>query len=371
MRICIDIQAAVSQRAGIGRYTKSLVENLGEFTGHDEVALFYFDFRRAGLPFAAPGTSPSPVRWLPGRYVQQAWKRMHWPPFNWFSGKADLYHFPNFALPPLTTGRSVVTIHDMSFVRNPEFAETRNLQYLNAVIPETVRRADAIMTDSHFSADEIHKLLQVPRDRLFAVHLGVDPHWRRPADGAGAAARARLGLTRPYLLTVGTLEPRKNIPLLVAAFEQLRGYDGDLVIAGMPGWKTEPILDRMRSSPAANRIRYLRYVPDDDLPALYAGADVFVLTSHYEGFGLPPLEAMACGTPVVSSTGGSLPEVLGDAAVMVRSPEPDAWAATLSALLHDSTRRAALAAAGPARAAAYTWRDTARKTFDVYRQVLS
>ncbi len=371
MRICIDIQAAVAQRAGIGRYTKSLVEHLGEFAGQDEIDLFYFDFKRVGLPFKTPNARPVPCRWIPGRFAQQAWKRLHWPPFDWFAGRADLYHFPNFTIPPLTRGRRVVTIHDMSFVRHPEFAESRNLSYLSAVIHDTVRRADAILTDSSFSADEIRKLLPVDPDRVFPVPLGVDPRCTRPAAPLIDATRRRLGLDRPYLLAVGTLEPRKNLPLLFEAFERLRGYDGDLVLAGMKGWKYEPILERLRASPAAGRIRYLEYVAEDDLPALYAGATLFVLPSFYEGFGLPPLEAMACGTPVVASTGGSLPEIVGPAAVIVPGFEPDAWTAALGALLADGDRRAALSAAGLRHAATFTWRDTARRTFDVYRRVLS
>ncbi len=371
MRICIDIQAAVSQRAGVGRYTKSLVEHLGEFTGQDQVELFFFDFLRAGLPFNAPNTRPHPVRWVPGRLVQQAWKRFHAPPFHWLAGRADLYHFPNFTIPPLPVGRRVVTIHDMSFVRHPEFAETRNLDYLNAVIDDTVRRADAILTVSRFSADEIRSLLKVSPDRVFPIHLGVDAGLAAPPPARIAAAHRRLGLDRPYLLTVGTLEPRKNLPFLIDVFEHLRGWDGDLVIAGMPGWKCEPILDRIRNSPAAARIRYLEYVAEDDLPALYAGAWLFVVTSFYEGFGLPPLEAMACGTPVVSSAGGSLPEVLGSAAVIVTGFDRDAWTGAIEALLADSERRRALSSAGLRQAATFAWRDTARRTFDVYRQVLS
>lgn len=372
MRICIDIQPAVAQRAGIGRYTKSLVQHLGEFAATDELELFYFDFKRAGTPFAAPGARFRAERRFPGRYVQQAWKRLHWPPFDWFAGRADMYHFPNFTIPPLTGGgRRVVTIHDMSFARHPEFAETRNLRYLTSVIHDTVRRADAILTDSRFCAGEIRDLLSVPPDRVFAVHLGVEPRCARPDDDTIARTRQRLGLERPYLLTVGTLEPRKNIPLLVEVFERLRDYDGDLVIAGMRGWKVDPILTRMHASPRAARIRWLEYAPEEDLPSLYAGADAFILTSFYEGFGLPPLEAMACGAPVIASAGGSLPEVLGQAAEIVPDYDPEHWVTAVSSLLGDASRRSELSASGVRHAAGYTWRETARQTFDVYRKVSS
>lgn len=371
MRICIDIQAAVAQRAGVGRYTKSLVEHLGEFIGPDEVDLFFFDFLRAGLPFNAPRTRPRPLRWLPGRVVQQAWKRFNAPPFQWLAGRADLYHFPNFTIPPLSAGRRVVTIHDMSFVRHPEFAEARNLEYLQAVIPATVRRADAILTVSRFSADEIATLLKVGPDRIFPVHLGVDAAVAAPPPDRRADTLRRLGLDRPYLLTVGTLEPRKNLPFLVDVFEHVRNWDGELVIAGMPGWKWEPIVARLRDSPVADRIRYLQYVAEEDLPALYAGAELFAIASFYEGFGLPPLEAMACGAPVVASAGGSLPEVLSPAALILPGFEREAWTAAIEALLADPARRRVMAADGVRHAAGFTWRETARRTFEVYRRVLS
>ena len=369
MRICIDIQAAVSQRAGVGRYTQQLVEHLGPLAGDDGLALFYFDFRRQGLPFAVPAADPRAVRWCPGRLIQQAWKRLHWPPFDWFAGPADVYHFPNFAIPPLTRGKRVVTIHDMSFLRFPEFAEPRNLRYLSRVIHRTAREADAIITDSAFSASEIRALLGVAPDRIHAIHLGVDPRCAPAAPAAVAALRGRLGLERPYLLTVGTVEPRKNLPLLIEAFERMAAFDGDLVMAGMPGWKYAPILERMRTSARAARIRYLQYVPDDALPALYTGAEIFLLASHYEGFGLPPLEAMACGTPVVSSTGGSLPEVLGDAAVLIDGCDAAHWAQSIGRVLADAGQRRDLSARGRRQAARYGWQETARKTWEVYRSV--
>jgi glycosyltransferase involved in cell wall biosynthesis len=371
MRICVDIQAAVTQRAGVGRYTQSLVTHLGPLAGEDELVLFYFDFQRRGVTFATPHAVQRAIRWCPGRVVQRAWRTLRWPPFDWFAGPADLYHFPNFTIPPVRGGRHVVTMHDMSFLRWPQFAERRNLRYLSATVHRTVAAADAILTLSRFSAGEIHELLGVPLDRIFPVYMGVPEGWG-PADRAALAAfRRRHGLDRPYLLTVSTLEPRKNIPLLVDMFERLEAFDGDLVIAGMRGWQAEPILARMKTSPRADRIRYLDYVADEELPLLYSGAELFLIASHYEGFGMPPVEAMACNTPVVSSLGGALPEVLGDAAVLVEDFDPDRWAHTVASLLGDPDRRRALAAAGRRRAAAYTWTETARQTWDVYRKVLA
>jgi glycosyltransferase involved in cell wall biosynthesis len=257
----------------------------------------------------------------------------------------------------------------MSFLRFPQFAEKKNLQYLTSVIHKTVARADAIITDSGFSAAEIANCLHVPADRIFPVHLGVAPECRRAPPDAVTSLRQRLGLDRPYLLTVGTLEPRKNIPFLIDAFEKLHGFDGDLVIAGMRGWKYEPILERMRKSSRADRLRYLEYVDDCDLPALYTGANLFVTTSFYEGFGLPPLEAMACGTPVISSTGGSLAEVVGDGGITLPGFDATQWADTMAGVLHDSNLHADLVRKGSVRAGRFDWRETARQTFNVYRQV--
>ncbi len=369
MRICVDIQPALSQRAGIGRYTRHLVQHLGEFSGDDDLSLFCFDFNRRGIDFEAPRARLQAVRWCPGRIAQQSWKRLHWPPYNWFAGPADLYHFPNFVIPPLTRGRSIVTIHDMSFVRHPEFAESKNLRYLSATIRRTAQKADAILTDSKFSALEIQDLLGIPANRVFPIHLGVATECKPPSPDGIANTRRMMGLDRPYLLTVGTIEPRKNLPLLVEAFEQLNGFDGDLVIAGMTGWKFEPILERIKASPKSARIRLLSYVPDGQLAGLYGGAAAFAIASVYEGFGLPPLEAMACGTPVVSSCGGSLPEVLGDAALLVKEAKAPEWASALRSAVFDTAVRTRLASGGPKHAARFDWRETARQTWNVYRQV--
>ena len=369
MRICIDIQAGVAQRAGVGRYTRMLAEHLDRLATSDELRLFYFDFQRHGAPFPVRRARLQACRIAPGRLVQRAWRAVGWPPFDWFAGAADVYHFPNFIRPPLSRGKSVVTVHDASFARFPEFAEPRNLRYLQARIADTLRRADAVITDAAFGARELQELFGVPPERLHAIHLGIGEEIVRPPAARTEAVRRELGLTRPYLLTVGTVEPRKNIPFLVDVFERLDRFGGDLVIAGMPGWKYEPILDRMRHSSRASRVQYVRYVADDRLPALYAGAEAFLCASRYEGFGFPPLEAMACGVPVVSSDGGSLGEVLGDGAVVIPDFGHDRWIAEIERVLGDAGHRERLSDAGRRRASAYRWEDTARRTLEVYRTV--
>ena len=366
----MDIQAGVAQRAGVGRYVQKLVEHLGKFAApSDALRFFFFDFQRQGQPLSAAGAELRPSRWLPGRYVQAAWKRLNFPPFDWLAGAADVYHFPNFIIPPLTRGKAVVTIHDVSFLRFPEAAEKRNLAYLMAKIRDTVARADAIITDSVFSGREIQELLGVPAEKIHPILLGLPSDFCRPAADAIAAARRQLGLERPYLLSVGTLEPRKNYPFLIEVFERLAGFDGDLVIAGMRGWKYEPILERIRVSPKAARIRYLEYVPDEQLAALYAAAELFVLPSLYEGFGFTPLEAMACGTPALIAANGSLTEVCGGGAELVPELDADHWAERMGALLRDAIARAALVQRGAVHVQRFRWEDSARQTWAVYRQV--
>lgn len=371
MKINFDIQAAIGQQAGVGRYARELVRALAR-QGPDDLDLqvFYFDFKRKGLSFDVAPAAVRSVQWVPGRVVQKAWKTVHFPPYDWFAGRADLYHFPNFVRPPLTGGRSVVTIHDVSFLRMPETTEEKNLRYLTAEVGRTVRTADAIITDSAFSRREILELLKADPDRVHAVHLGLDAHAPHTSKAQIADVKQRHRLDKPYLLFVGTIEPRKNISFLVEVFERLTSFDGELVIAGMAGWKCENIFRRMENSSRAKDIRYLRYVPDGDLPALYAGAEALVYPSRYEGFGFPPLEAMAQGTPVVSSRGGSLPEVLGDAARFVDDFDAEAWAAAVTDILSDTDQRNTLIEKGRDQVKPYTWERTAQETLAVYRRVL-
>ena len=372
MKVCVDIQAAVAQRAGVGRYTKCLAEALAATRRPgDELTLARLDFKRLGPPFPAPGARFKAVRFCPGRLAQYCWKTLGWPPYNLLAGRADVYHFPNFIIPPLTRGRSVVTIHDASFIRHPEFAESRNLSYLNANIRRTAARADAILTDSRFSAREIIELLGAAPERVHAIPLGIAPPPAPPPPERMQALLQAAGVHRPYLLAVGTIEPRKNLAFLVEVFEAMKDFDGCLAVAGMPGWKFEPIMARMRASPRASRILLLGYQNDETLNALYAGAEALVFPSLYEGFGLPPLEAMARGTPVVASGIDVLREVLGTGALMIAGFDAGEWAKAIGGLLRDQEARARLSEDGRRQAARFTWETTARETWEIYRQVAS
>ena len=371
MQVCLDYQPAVTQRAGIGRYTRVLAgELLKTKLPDDDLRLFYLDFFRRGV-VDIPGARTTPSRILPGAILQRLWRTVGLPPFDLLSGPADVFHFCNFLRPPLRRGRSVVTIFDMSFERFPQFAEAKNLRNLRRGIRQTAAKADAIITISDFSAREIAEFLPESRGKLFPIPLGISPDFAPASPETVASLREKAGLERPYILAVGTIEPRKNLKFLVDVFEHLAADSAteglDLVIAGAPGWRCDDILARFETSPRASRIHYMRYVPDGQLAALYTGAAVLAVPSHYEGFGFPPLEAMACGTPVVSSAGGSLPEVLGDAALVVPDFAPDAWRAALGRAAGDAGLRAKLRPAGMARAATFRWEKTAAETWRVYR----
>ncbi|MBR0056157.1 MAG: glycosyltransferase family 4 protein [Kiritimatiellae bacterium] len=375
MQVNIDYQPAVAQRAGIGRYTRLLARHLpASLAEGDRLRLFYFDFtRRAEAPETAGArcaVSARPWRLLPGAVVQQLWKRGLPPRFDLIAGRADVHHFCNFVIPPISPkARTVVTICDMSFMRHPECAEAGNLAYLRARIGATIERADAIITISKFSAREIIEFFPAAKGKVFPIYLGVDQTLASPGREKIVEVKGRLGLERPYILSVGTIEPRKNFSFLVDVFDNMKNPDVELVVVGRPGWNYEPILEKFRTARKAPRIRHLNAIGDGDLAAIYAGAEIYATPSLYEGFGFTPLEAMLCGTPVVSSSGGSLGEVLSDAAIVLHKFDMDMWTRTLDGLLLDRRVRGDLRRMGFAQARKFRWEETARQTAELYRKV--
>ncbi|MCC7355589.1 MAG: glycosyltransferase family 4 protein [Anaerolineae bacterium] len=375
MRIGIDHTPAIRQKAGIGRYTRELVRALAVQDPDNQYVLFCAAGRRE-VPEAQPPAPNFQVR-LSGvseRALLILWHRLRVPvPVEWWTGPVDIFHSPDFTLPPLSHARGLVTVHDLAFLRVPECADPRLRAYLSSAVPRSLRRAWHSLADSECTRQDLAALLDVDLDKVAVVPAGVDACFRPDVPDAGkAAVRRRYHLEHPYILSVGTVEPRKNHVTLIAAYARLRratGLSHELVIAGGSGWLNEPIYAAPEKYGVAGHVRFLGWIDDKELPALYAAADAFAFPSLYEGFGLPPLEAMACGVPVVVANNSSLPEVVGDAALLVDARDDDGLAATLERALCDGDLRSSLRARGIQRAAMYTWERAANKLLSVYHQI--
>ncbi len=371
-RIGIDYTAAITQGAGIGRYVRQLTHALLALDQDHEYRLFAAS--QAPLP-----PTPFAVRRLPFHdiWLMRIWHRARLPlPAELITGRVDLFHSPDFTLPPTLPGvPTVLTVHDLSFVRDPDSADERLRAYLNRVVPRSVRRATHVLADSQATRQDLVELWDTPAEKVTVIHCGVESRFRPVTDSAElAAVRARYRLSPgPYILAVSTLQPRKNYQRLVQAFAVVaaRHPDLSLVIAGGRGWKYETILAEPKRLGVEERVRFPGFVADDDLPALLSAAELFAYPSLYEGFGIPILEAMACGTPVLASNRSSLPEVTGDAGLEVDPLDTSALAIGMERLLTDQALRSDLIARGRERAARFTWAEAARRLLTVYNRLLA
>ena len=284
----------------------------------------------------------------------------------------DLLHVQYF-LPPGSPRRSVVTIHDISFVLHPELFRPVERFVLSRLVPASARRATAVITDSERSRRDMIDRWGLSPSKISAIPLATAPAFR-PTEGTGASAsvRDRFGLPERFVLYTGSLQPRKNVAGLIRAFARARSEAAEgvsLVIAGKKKYKCRDLESAIASTGLGDRVILTGPVPDDDLPALYGAAELFVFPSLYEGFGLPPLEAMACGTPVVSSHAGSLGEVVGDAALTVDPRDEGAMAAAIVKVLTEPGLGESLRTRGLEQAARFTWERTARETLKLYETV--
>ncbi len=383
MRIAIDYTPAVHQRAGIGRYTRGLVEALTRLDADDERARHQYTLLvlgRAGAHFVPTALPPNfKLRFVPlsDRWATVLWYRLNLPlPVDLFTGRADLFHGPSFTLPP-SFAPGLLTVHDLSFLRYPQGAHPALLAWLTKAVPRSLRRARHVLSDSESTRADLIELMGIPADRITVIGAGVDKRFQPVTDPATLTrVRARYQLPDRFILAVSTLEPRKNFTGLIAAFDQLATAthrspiaDLHLVIAGGKGWLYDDIFAAAEASPVRGRIHFAGFVADDDLPPLYSLADLFAFPSHYEGFGIPVLEAMACGTPVVCADNSSLPEVAGDAAILVEATDTGALAEAMYRLLTDSALREKLIARGFEQAKKFTWEEAARRLLKVYKNV--
>jgi len=374
----------LNPRTGVGQYTAALLDALLDADPELEVSLFAVGRQPApatssnssgasrgassglsGALRAASGDGRTTLRRLriPARLVVAAWELARYPRGEVLVGRAAAVHGTNFWVPPLGRPNGVVTVHDLTFLLYPEFCTPQVRRY-RWILPQVLKRCAVVLTPSETVAAQVSSELAFPRDRIVVTPEGV----RRSALPAAPPTPAAVGDGRSYLLFTGTREPRKNLDRLLRAFADVRDLELDLVVAGPAGWGSEDLRARTVELGIAERVEFPGYLSDAALATLLAGARAFVFPSLYEGFGLPPLEAMAAGVPVVAARAGSLPEVLGDAPFWCDPLDVESIAVAIRTAVTDDGLRARAVAAGHARVACYDWAETARLTLGAYER---
>jgi glycosyltransferase involved in cell wall biosynthesis len=372
MRITIDYTAAIRQGAGIGTYVRNLIAAMLAQDNTNRYTLLTSGRPTPDHTFPTAENVRGRSLYIPDRYLNILWYRWRVPvPATLFSGPADIYHGPDFVLPPLSRKvRKVVTIHDLAFLEHPEYAVPSLAAYLRQVVPQAVQAADAVATVSSETSRTLIKHFNTPREKLTVVPLGVSAHFRRITDPVLLGATShKFGLKHPLVLGVGTLEPRKNHIGLIKAFYQAQKQKNGpamLAIAGGEGWLYDETRQLVADLKLERKVSFLGRVSDFELVTLYSMADIFAFPSFFEGFGIPPIEAMACGAPVITANTSSLPEVVGDAAIQVDPHDIDALAHAITQLLEDEPLREELRQKGYQRVQHYTWEASAHKMLDIY-----
>jgi glycosyltransferase involved in cell wall biosynthesis len=370
--IGIDYTAAYEQGAGIGRYVRELIRALAALDNQTPYRLFVAGAMRRFLP-SAPGSNFS---WRPTRitplWFARVWHRARLPlPVETFTGRVALYHATDFTLPPTLPGvPTLLTVHDLSFVRAPETATPVLKAYLDQVVPRSVRRAAHVLADSQATKDDLVELYGTPPEKITVLLSGVNSEFKPVSD---PAVRQRYHIPdQPYIFSIGTVQPRKNYARLIEALAALGPAFADvhLVIAGGRGWLEGPIYQSVKDFGLSERVHFIGFARDEDLPALYTEARCLAYPALYEGFGFPVLEAMACGIPAVTSNISSIPEVAGDAALLIDPYRVDELAEALRRLLTDETLRADLIRRGFDQAARFTWGRAARQLRDIYQYMI-
>jgi glycosyltransferase involved in cell wall biosynthesis len=367
----IDVSAAVHGRAGLGRYAENLARAL--IAKDSERFALFFNHSRDASPLT--GLDETPVRTVRAGY--KPWRMAVWLGqlirlgFDRLLPDADLYHATEHLLMPLHRVPTVLTVHDLIFRIFPQYHKPLNYWYLNAAMPLYCRRASGIIAVSQATKNDLVRLYNIDPAKISVVYEAAAPHFAPATSEHVAQVRARYRLPDNYLLHVGTIEPRKNLSLLLDALQRLQnaGENIHLVLVGSKGWLFQGFFERLENLGLEETVQLVGYVPDADLPAIYSGARLVVVPSLYEGFGLPVLEAMACGAPVACSNVSSLPEVGGDAVRYFDAMDAKAMADTIFTVWRDQALRHEMSLQGLDHAAKHSWQKTADKTLSVYEKI--
>ncbi len=369
MRIGIDMSSVSAEKTGIGYYTASLVKALDKVDSENK----YFLYLRRECFDEFSGLKKNFIkRKIPGG------KRLRLPRVHLYLSFAiardrlDLFFSPNYLVPVVCPAKSVITIHDMTYTFFSDKHIKKQLLLFNTLLPGSVRKCSRIIADSENTKKDIMKVFKVPEEKIVVIHIAADGRYR-PLDNKEMISKVKrkYKISSDYILYVGTIEPRKNIIRLIESFNLLKKNNRinyKLVIAGRKGWKYDEIIKTADRSDFRDEIIFTGYVPEEDMVCLYNGAELMVYPSLYEGFGLPPLEAMACGTPVITSNTSSLPEVVGDAAILIDPNDTRRISEAILKVLENRKLRNELAGKGLKRAGMFSWEKTAgevRKVFHI------
>ena len=368
MRIGFDIYQTGFPFGGIARYVRALVSTMAAAAPSDRFVLVSNHFRPNHAPWRHRAANVAHVDLpVPRRLMQACWKRIGWPPMDSFAGSLDIFHGTHFVLPPVRSAKRVLTVHDLTFLRHPEYFSDGPLNQRGhrMELPVALKQADAIIVPSDCTRSDLIELMKVPEDRIRVIPEGVEEHFFVSQNGAKLQeVKDRLGLSRSYLVfLVGTPEPRKNLLRTVVA-ARLAAPDLPLVIIG----PRQPI--RALLAGDARGVHLIGSLSEEDLPYVLHGAVLSLYPSLAEGFGLPALESLAAGVPLVTSDRTALPEVVGDAGVRIDPESIAAIAQAIRSLLEDEDRRRRLIESGKARARHFSWERSARGVLSLYRELV-
>lgn len=377
IRIGIDISRTIEESTGVGYYAKNLVHALAKVDNENDYILYgiFYDcypkgWKRADIPKSSNFRLHQ--KNFPSWWVDRKWKN-----FRKYKekllGEVDVLHSTAFTMPLVSKLKVVVTIHDLSIFIYPQHHTEANYQFVTRNVHQAARQASFIIADSENTKREIRRFLHFPEEKIEVVYLAAGDIFNRKCSGDSLSQiKDKYKIKKGYFLSVGSMEPRKNLGRALVAFKaliEMKKVDYQFVITGGKGWKNEAFYNLIRKLDIDEHLVFTGYVPEEDLPALYQGADVFVYPSLYEGFGLPVLEAMASGIPVITSNTSSLPEVAGDAAILVNPMEVFEIYEAMEALATKPQLREELKVKGQEQSRRFSWEKTALETLEIYKKM--
>ncbi len=366
MHIGIDCRLPFYELGGISQYTIHLIRKLSDIDKENQYAIFHS--RKDSISYV-PDSAGNFLRkdlWTPSHHLIEKWSFAA----EIIRNRLDVLHSPDFIPPVFGAKRRIITVHDLNFLYYPEHLEPDSRRYYAGQIKWAANSANHIIADSEYTRQDLLNDLNVPREKVTTIYLAANPIYSQDHDiEMVEAALAKYSLPAGFILFVGTLSPRKNVRTLVEAYNALfqeQGVDLPLVIVGKKGWQSRELFERIHELGIDKHIIHLEGIQDDDLAKLYSAASVLALPSYYEGFGLPPLEAMHCGCPVIVSNRSSLPEIVGDAGLYCEPDDINSWAEALLTVISNSEQRLQMIEAGHKQADKFTWSSTAQKTLELY-----